>query len=367
MMATELMQVISEKGKVNEKQEPSIPDQDLLRLYRTMVLTRHFDDRMMKLQRQGRIGFYLQSLGEEAAHVGAAFALEPTDWIYPSYREPGAAFLRGFPLSRYVCQLIGNANDPIKGRQMPVHFSYRQGNFTSVSSPVGTQIPQAVGTAWAAKLQKDPIVVLAFFGEGATSQGDFHVGLNFAGVFKTPAILFCRNNGYAISVPIERQTASESIAIKAKAYGIAGVRVDGNDVLAVVKATREAADRGRSGEGATLIEAVTYRRGAHSSSDDPRMYRTDEEVETQRLRDPIQRFKRYLEEKKLWNDQKDAELEEQVKEEILKAVEEAEKFGNPPVESMFEDVFAELTPELKDEQEYLLDYLHRYPRTTEVK
>jgi pyruvate dehydrogenase E1 component subunit alpha len=366
-MALELVQVISEKGAVNEKQEPSISDQDLLKLYRTMVLTRHFDERMMKLQRQGRIGFYLQSLGEEAAHIGAAFALEPQDWIYPSYREPGAAFYRGFPLTKYVSQLIGNANDPIKGRQMPVHFSYRQGNFTSVSSPVGTQIPQAVGTAWAAKLLKDPVVVLAFFGEGATSEGDFHVGLNFAGVFKTPAILFCRNNGYAISVPLERQTASETIAVKANAYGVHGVRVDGNDVLAVVKATREAAGRARRGDGATLIEAVTYRRGAHSSSDDPRMYRTDQEVEKQTLRDPILRFRKYLEEKKLWNSQSEAELEEEVKKQILTAVEEAEKFGNPPVESMFEDVFAELTPELKDQQEYLLDYLKRYPRTSEVK
>lgn len=366
-MALDLVQVISEQGSINEKEEPAIPVQDLLKLYRTMVLTREFDDRMMKLQRQGRIGFYLQSLGEEAAHIGAAFALEPQDWIYPSYREPGAAFYRGFPLVKYVSQLIGNSNDPIKGRQMPVHFSYREGNFTSVSSPVGTQIPQAVGTAWAAKLSNDPIVVLAFFGEGSTSQGDFHVGLNFAGVFKTPCIFFCRNNGYAISVPVERQTASESIAIKAIAYGIQGVRVDGNDVLAVVKATREAADRARRGEGATLIEAVTYRRGAHSSSDDPRMYRTDEEVQKQTLLDPIFRFRKYLEEKKLWDDQKESALQEKLKSEILSAVEEAEKFGPPPVESMFEDVFAELTPELKEQQEYLVEYLKRHPRSPEVK
>lgn len=366
-MALDMVQVISEQGSINQKEEPSIPDQDLLKLYRTMVLTRQFDDRMMKLQRQGRIGFYLQSLGEEAAHIGAAYALEPQDWIYPSYREPGAAFYRGFPLTKYVCQLIGNANDPVKGRQMPVHFSYRAGNFTSVSSPVGTQIPQAVGTAWAAKLSNDPIVVLAFFGEGATSQGDFHVGLNFAGVFKTPAILFCRNNGYAISVPLHRQTASESIAIKAKAYGIAGVRVDGNDVLAVIKATKEAADRARRGDGATLIEAVTYRRGAHSSSDDPRMYRTDDEVTRQTQLDPIYRFRKYLEEKKIWDDRKEEALQDALKHEILSAVEEAEKFGPPPIESLFEDVFAELTPELKEQQQYMVEYLKRHPRSSEVK
>ena len=352
---------------INAKEKPVIPDEDLLKLYRTMVLTREFDDRMLKLQRQGRIGFYLQSLGEEAAHIGAAYALESGDWIYPSYREPGAAFYRGFSLVKYVSQLMGNSNDPIKGRQMPVHFSYRKGNFTSVSSPVGTQIPQATGTAWAAKMSGDPIVVLAFFGEGATSQGDFHVGLNFAGVFKTPCIFFCRNNGYAISVPLERQTASESIAIKATAYGIHGVRVDGNDIFAVIQATKEAAERGRKGEGATLIEAVTYRRGAHSSSDDPRMYRTDEEVQKQLLLDPIARFKKFLVEKKLWDDKKESALQEELKNEILSAVEEAEKFGPPPVESIFEDVFAELTPELKEQQEYLLDYLKRNPRSSEVK
>ncbi len=366
-MALELVQVISLEGAVNQREEPAIPDVDLLKLYRIMVLTREFDDRMMKLQRQGRIGFYLQSLGEEAAHLGAAYALQPQDWIYPSYREPGVAFYRGFTLVKYVSQLIGNANDPIKGRQMPVHFSFREGNITSVSSPVGTQIPQAVGTAWAAQLKKDPVVVLAFFGEGATSQGDFHVGLNFAGVFKTPCIFFCRNNGYAISVPLSGQTASESIAIKAKAYGIEGVRVDGNDLLAVIKATRNAAERARSGGGATLIEAVTYRRGAHSSSDDPRMYRSDEEVELQTRLDPIVRFRKYIEEKNLWDDQKEKALQEETKNAILAAVEEAEKFGLPPVTSVFEDVFEELTPELKEQQEYLLDYLKRNPRSGEVK
>jgi pyruvate dehydrogenase E1 component subunit alpha len=366
-MALELMQVITEQGAINHKEDPLIPEGDLLNLYRTMVLTRQFDDRMMKLQRQGRIGFYLQSLGEEAAHIGAAYALEPQDWIYPSYREPGAAFYRGFPLTKYVSQLMGNANDPIKGRQMPVHFSYRAGNFTSVSSPVGTQIPQAVGTAWAAKLSKDPIVVLVFFGEGATSQGDFHVGLNFAGVFKTPCVFFCRNNGYAISVPLSLQTASESIAIKAKAYGIDGVRVDGNDILAVVKATKEAVARARKGDGATLIEAVTYRRGAHSSSDDPRMYRTDDEVQRQTQLDPIFRFRKYLEEKQLWDDQKEDALQEEVKNEVIAAVNESETFGPPPIESLFEDVFVELTPELKEQQEYLVNYLQRHPRTPEVK
>lgn len=366
-MALELMQIMSTEGIVDRKKEPTIPDQDLLKLYRLMLLTRQLDDRMMKLQRQGRIAFYLQSTGEEAAIIGSAYALEPRDWIFPAYRESAAAFLRGFPLTKFVSQLIGNANDPIKGRQMPIHYAVREKNFASVSSPVGTQIPQAVGTAWAAKIKKDPIVVLTYFGEGATSEGDFHVGANFAGVFHVPVILFCRNNGYAISVPISRQTASESVAIKAKAYGFPGVRVDGNDILAVIKVTREAVERARSGGGPTLIEAVTYRQGAHSSSDDPRAYRVDDEVQRFVQMDPIVRFKRYLLERNLWNDQKEEEAQTQLKEEILTAVAEAEKFGPPPLDSMFEDVFAEMPESLREQRDQLTEFVKRHPERGEVK
>lgn len=366
-MALDMMQVISDEGVVNQKEDPSIPDADLLKLYRLMVLNRILDDRMMKLQRQGRIGFYLQSMGEEATHIGSSYVLEPQDWIFPCYREPGAAFARGLSLVQFVSQLIGNEGDLIKGRQMPNHYAYKPGNYTSVSSPVGTQIPQAIGAAWAAKIKKDPVVVLVYFGEGATSQGDFHVGMNFAGVFKVPAVLFCRNNGYAISVPRSRQTASETIAIKARAYGFPGVLVDGNDILAVIKATRDAVNRARSGEGPTLIEAVTYRQGAHSSSDDPRMYRPEDELERYTRMDPIVRFRGYLEGKKLWDASKEEQLQMQVKEEIIRAVAEAEKFGPPPVESMFEEVYSEIPPHLQEQKAYLLDYRKRNPHKSEVE
>ena len=366
-MALEMVQIMSTEGVVDRKKEPTIPKEDLLKLYRFMSLTRQLDDRMMKLQRQGRIAFYLQSTGEEAAIIGSAYALEPRDWIFPAYRESGAAFLRGFPLVKFVSQLIGNANDPIKGRQMPIHYAIREQNFTSVSSPVGTQIPQAVGAAWAAKIKKDPIVVLTYFGEGATSGGEFHVGANFAGVFQVPCVLFCRNNGYAISVPISRQTASESIAIKAKAYGFPGVRVDGNDIFAVIQATREAVERARSGGGPTLIEAVTYRQGAHSSSDDPRAYRVDDEVAKFVQNDPIARFRRYLTERNLWDDAREDALQTQLKEEILSAVEEAEKFGPPPLESIFEDVFEQMPENLKEQMHSQADYIKRHPERGEVK
>lgn len=366
-MALEMLHVMSPEGAVDAKEEQLVPVEDLLSLYRLMVLNRQLDDRMMKLQRQGRIGFYLQSMGEEATHIGSAYALQPHDWVFPCYREPGAAFLRGLPLVKFICQLMGNAGDMVKGRQMPNHYCYKPGNYTSVSSPVGTQITQAVGAAWAAKIKKDPVVALVFFGEGATSQGDFHVGMNFAGVFKAPAILLCRNNGYAISTSSSRQTASESIAIKAKAYGLPGIRVDGNDIFAVIKATREAADRARAGEGATLIEAVTYRQGAHSSSDDPRAYRPEDEVEENLRRDPIVRLRRYLESRKLWDAAREETMQNEVKNEILNAVAEAEKFGPPPVDSMFDDVFAELTPQLAEQKAFLLDYLKRNPHSGEVK
>lgn len=365
-MALEMVQVLSEQGIVNQKEEISIPSDDLLKLYRLMVLNRQLDDRMLALQRQGRIGFYLQSIGEEAATIGSAYALRPEDWIFPCYREPGAAFVRGFPLLLFICQLIGNSGDVVKGRQMPNHWAYRELNLASVSSPIGTQIPQAVGAAWAAKIKKDPVVCLAYFGEGSTSSSDFHVGANFAGVFKAPVILFCRNNGYAISVPASRQTASDGIAIKAKAYGFPGVRVDGNDIFAVIKATREAAERARAGEGPTLIEAMTYRRGAHSSSDDPRAYRSDAEVEEFARRDPLVRFRRFLEERKLWSTAQEESLLEQVKDEIVRTVKEAEAFGPPPVESLFEDVYSELTPQLREQRDALLEYLKRNPRSGEV-
>ena len=247
---------------------PDIPDADCLRLYREFVKLRLVDDRYLKLQRQGRLGFYMQSTGEEAAQLGVAYALRQSDWVYPSYREPGIAFFRGYSISDFTNQLFGNDEDPIKGRQMPVHHSFRAGNYVSISSPVGTQIPQAVGTARAAQILKHDTVVSVFFGEGTTSPGDFHVGMNFAGVWKAPVIFVCRNNGWAISTPLAHQTASPSIAHKALGYGFPGLLVDGNDILAMITATRMAAARARAGEGPTLIEAYTYRRAAHSSSDD---------------------------------------------------------------------------------------------------
>src|SRR5256712_11441598 len=224
---------------------------------------------MLSLQRQGRIGFYVPSTGEEAAQVGSAMALEKRDWVFPAYREPGAALWRGFSVATLIAQAYGNAQDPQQGRQMPNHYGARDINYVPVSSPVGTQIPQAVGVAWAAKIRKEDIVTLTYFGDGATSEGDFHAGMNFAGVFKNPTIFFCKNNQWAISVPVSKQTASKTLAQKALAYGFDGVRVDGNDLLAVYAVTKAAADKARSGGGPPMIEAGPHPLGPPSSRGQP--------------------------------------------------------------------------------------------------
>lgn len=326
----------------DDEPAPDVPIEpaQLVEIYRTMLLARILDDRLIRLQRQGRISFHIGSHGEEAAIVGSAAAMQPGDWIWPCYREFAAALFRGLPLQAYLDNMFGNVDDPSKGRQMPDHWTGRQWNVGSVSSPVGTQIAQAPGMAWAAKLRGEDVAVLVYFGEGATSEGDFHVGLNFAGVFKAPCIFFCRNNGWAISVPASRQTASESIAIKATAYGIAGVQVDGNDVLAVHRAVREARERCSRGEGATLIEALTYRLGPHSTSDDPRGYRKEEEVQAWRVADPLPRFRRYLEGRGLWSTADEARATDQIEAEIRASVEAAERKDPPPLESLFDDVYA---------------------------
>ncbi len=353
-MPEELVSILLPNGELQKGQEaPSISPEELLRLYRVMLLNRRVDERMIKLQRQGRIGFYVGSMGEEATIIGAAFALEAQDWIIPCYRELGAALLRGFSLFELCCQLFGNAEDTIKGRQMPNHYASSELRFGSISSPVGNQVPHATGLGLAARLRGTSDVALTFFGDGATSTGDFHVAVNFAGVYKAQTIFMCRNNQWAISVPSSVQTASESLAIKAQAYGVEGVRVDGNDVFAVYAATREAADRARQGKGPTLIEAVTYRLGAHTTSDDPRLYRDDEEVESWKSKDPLLRFRSYLLHTGRLDEEADASMEKEIKGEIETALSKAEKIDPPPIDTMFEDVLDVVPWHLEEQREEL--------------
>jgi 2-oxoisovalerate dehydrogenase E1 component alpha subunit len=315
-----------------------------------MVLNRALDERMITLQRQGRIGFYIGSIGEEATVIGTTAAMADHDWIFPCYREHGAAFLRGMPLVTFMCDLFGNAGDAMKGRQMPCHEAWRPGRFTSISSPISTQISHAVGAAWAARLKGESMVALTYFGEGGTSAHDFHTGLNFASVRKIPVVFVCRNNGWAISVPRERQTGSETIAQKAIAYGMRGERVDGNDLLAVHAATVRARERAAAGEGPTLLECVTYRVEGHSTSDDPRVYRPAELVEPWKKKDPILRMRRYLARKGALDDAADERLRTEIRVELQAALAEAEAFpAKPPLESLFEDVYAEPLPQQREQ------------------
>jgi pyruvate dehydrogenase E1 component alpha subunit len=322
----------------------------LVGAYRTMVLARALDERCLSLQRQGRIGFYAPHAGQEATLVGSALATEPEDWVFPAYRELTVALVRGAPLQAIVDQFYGNADDVTKGRQMPNHFAFRDQHFVSASSPIGTQITQAVGAAMAAKLRKAPIATITYFGDGATSSNDFHAGMNFAGVFRAPTVFLCQNNEWAISLPRERQTKSATLAMKAEAYGFPGVVVDGNDVVAVHTAVRQARARAVAGEGPTLIEAQVYRLGPHSTSDDPRRYRSDEQVASARQRDPIHRLRTQLTGSGLWDDGREAKLAEESRAAIAAAVAHAEAAKPVDPLSLFDDVFARRSPRLEEER-----------------
>ncbi len=352
--ADDVVKCLRDDSTLDPRTDPKLSTDAVISLYGAMLRTRLLDDRLVTLQRQGRIGFHIGSLGEEATILGSAYAMRPQDWMFPCYREFGGALWRGMPLQRYIDNMFGNSNDPAKGRQMPDHYCYRKAKVTSISSPIGTQITQAVGFAWAAKLKKDDLVTVTYFGEGGTSSNEFHNGMNFAGVYKTPTVFFCRNNGWAISVPTERQTGSRTFAEKAVAYGMPGVRVDGNDLFAVIKVTRDAIERAARGEGPTMIEAMTYRLSGHSTSDDPKAYRPEPSVEPWRLQDPLPRLRRYLEKHHGWTQAQDQALEAELDRELKAAITAAEATAPPSLESMFEDVFGELPWHLAEQRDELL-------------
>jgi 2-oxoisovalerate dehydrogenase E1 component alpha subunit len=359
-----LQRLLDEEGRpVAALPEDALPEAAVRPLHRWMVLSRALDERMVMLQRQGRIGFYVGAFGEEASIVGTVAGMAAGDWIFPCYREHVASLMRGFPLTAFLSNLFGNGADVVKGRQMPCHEAWRPGGFLSVSSPIGTQLPQAVGAAWAARLKGDDMVSLAYFGDGATSSHDFHTAMAFAAVRRVPVVFACRNNGWAISTPVEAQTATETIAQKAHAYGMHAERVDGNDLLAVHAATRRARARAAAGEGPTLLECVTYRMEGHSTSDDPRAYRPDAALEPWKARDPIERIRRYLLRRGALDEAGERRLQAEVREELSAALREAEaRPARPPVQSLFDDVYAEPLRQQREQLEELEAALADDPR-----
>lgn len=320
----------------------SLTHNDLRKLYELLLLTRRLDERMWALNRQGKVAALASCQGQEAAQVGSAYALAPQDYITVSYRELGVAVARGMSPCDIMAFAFGRASDPNScGRQIPGHYSSKALGILSSSSPIATQIPHAVGAALTAKTLKQDAVAITYFGDGATSKGDFHEAANFAGVQRLPCIFFCQNNEYAISVPLRLQMAIQDIAIRADGYGFPGVVVDGNDVVAVYEATRAAVDRARAGAGPTLIEAKTTRLLPHTSEDDDRRYRPREEIEEARKRDPLPRFEAYLKEQGVWDDAWATDVAAHVAATIEDAQAYAERAPDPAPEEALRWSYAE--------------------------
>lgn len=316
----------------------------LVKLYEEMVRLRRFDRRSVALQRSGRIGTYPPLEGQEACQVGSVVPLRNQDFIFPTYRDYGAMMLHGVPMHHILLYWNGRA----EGCVIPPDV-----NVFPISVPIATQLPHAAGAAWAAKLRGADQIAVGYFGDGASSEGDFHEAMNFAGVFNLPVVYFCQNNQYAISVPFARQTATQTIAEKAQAYGLVGERIDGNDVIAVYQAMQRAMERARSGQGATLIEALTYRHGPHTTSDDPTKYRARAEEEEWLERDPVATYQRRLREWGMWSDAEEQDLSARIDEEVAAAIAEMEAFGPPNPADLFQHVYEQPTARLLRQQQVL--------------
>ncbi|WP_125559485.1 thiamine pyrophosphate-dependent dehydrogenase E1 component subunit alpha [Pseudoalteromonas rubra] len=367
------LKILSEDGDILDgATAPDLDKETALRIYSTMRFIRLLDERMQAAQRQGRISFYMQCLGEEAAITASAAALKQEDMIMAQYREQAALHYRGFSLEQFMNQLFSNEKDLGKGRQMPVHYGSNELHYLTISSPLGTQIPQATGYAYGQKLKHIDAqsgelsseidnVTICYFGEGAASEGDFHAGLNMAAVHKAPVLFFARNNGYAISTPADEQFKGDGIASRGVGYGIKTIRVDGADTLAVYAATQKAREIAVTTGEPVLIESIAYRLGAHSTSDDPSGYRTKDEEAEFKSNCPVARFKTWLLKQGWLNEEEDEAQKDKIREEILAALKVAEKIQKPALEELVSDVYDTPIPALQKQYEELKEHIKQHP------
>ncbi|XP_046370174.2 2-oxoisovalerate dehydrogenase subunit alpha, mitochondrial-like [Haliotis rufescens] len=359
--------VMGRDGKiVDETQDPKLDKDTVIKMYKDMTLLNTMDRVLYESQRQGRISFYMTNYGEEGTHIGSAAALDPRDLVFGQYREAGVLMWRGFTLDQFMNQCYGNAGDVGKGRQMPVHYGSRDLNFITISSPLATQMPQAAGAAYAFKLKKNDLCVMCYFGEGAASEGDAHAAFNFAAVLDCPIIFFCRNNGYAISTPTKDQYKGDGIASRGAGYGMLTVRVDGNDAFAVYNATKTAREMAISQSRPVLIEAMTYRIGHHSTSDDSSAYRSVDEVSYWDKQDnPISRLRNYMVSQGYWNDDIEKEWKLESRKKVMNSFAAAENRKKPNPEELFHDVYEEMVPHIRRQMQemkhHVLQYKEHYP------
>lgn len=368
-MAIPTLSLLKADGSLHSgAKAPKLDKDAALHIYDTMLFIRVLDERMVAAQRQGRLSFYMTCTGEEAAVIGSAAAFEDKDMIMGQYREHGALRLRGFTTEQFMNQMLSTSKDLGKGRQMPIHYGSKALNYLTISSPLATQIPQASGYAYAQKLEGNKACTLVYFGEGAASEGDFHAGMNMAAVLKCPTVFFCRNNGYAISTPSEEQYAGDGIASRGVGYGMQTIRVDGNDVLAVYAACVEARKIAVEKNEPVLVEAMSYRLGAHSTSDDPSGYRSRDEEDKWRAFDPVLRMKNWLIAKKWWSEAEEKTALDNYRKEVLDTLKATEKVAPPALADLITDVYdtppKHLQQQLLELRSHIAKYPEKYPKTS---
>ncbi|XP_047322845.1 2-oxoisovalerate dehydrogenase subunit alpha 2, mitochondrial-like [Impatiens glandulifera] len=355
--------VLDDNGFPHRGFHDLVSKEEAIKMYKNMVTLQTMDAIFFEAQRQGRLSFYLTSSGEEAINIGSAAAMSSEDVVLPQYREQGILLWRGFTLREFANQCFGNKEDYGKGRQMPIHYGSKKLNYFTVSSPIATQLPQAVGVAYSLKMDGKDACVVTYFGDGASSEGDCHASLNFAAVLEAPVVFICRNNGWAISTPIEQQFRSDGIVVRGQAYGILSIRVDGNDALAVYAAVSSAREMAIKEQKPILVEVMSYRVGHHSTSDDSTKYRPVNEIEHWKIAgSPIARFRKWVERSGWWSDDEESKHRNSIRKEVLQAIQEAEKIEKPTISNLFADVYDLPPKNLQDQERFVRKDVMKHPQ-----